>query len=294
MPWITPSDPRMNPGYVSSQADIHGQSVSPGLIPKNQMLEALQQAAPLLAQYLRKKNADDVANELLKQSGAPDQLQGKGSDALQMWNQYQNNQPDSAMDDVNYQRAYRQAYPDQFPQASATPKPMTEYQRQHLDMQQRREDRLGAGGGTKQHKVDYSDIKAQTGHAWSEWNQLSQNDLKNIGTDPTDPNQLRATFPDGTSATIPSQLFQEAQKRGQKANYPGGAVPQSSVDQVQQAATDTTNAVPSRGALMQQSKPAMSKENPTLTDKQQELFQWATSHKNDPRSAAILQKLGIQ
>ena len=208
---------------------------SPNIQPqRNQFLDALEKTAPQVLAAIRQRQTDQVANAFLQKSGAPDELQGKGDVAWKAYQDYQANQPDTATDDLNYQILDRKAHPENYPEAAL--KPMTQYQREHMGLMQRREDRLGVGNPDKE-------VKTDTGRPWSDWNQLAENDLAHIGTDPTDSTRFRGTFTkqvngaDVTStSTISKDMFEAAKARhAGTVKYPGGSAMQSDVNQAKEA-----------------------------------------------------------
>lgn len=120
MPWLTPTREPTLAELLSQSSISGGGGISSSLLqqPPNQWLEALKQVAPAITNYIQKKKSDDIANQLLRDTGAPQQYQDRGAIGLQAWNQlhqFRENQPDTAMDDLDYQIKYRQANPEEFP-----------------------------------------------------------------------------------------------------------------------------------------------------------------------------------
>ena len=207
------------PNYGKTLADIQAAYQphvvqSPNIQPqRNQFLDALEKNAPQVLAHIRQGQTDQVANALLQKSGAPDELQGKGGIGLQAWQDYQASQPDTNMEDVQYGTAYANMIKAQRDAYGTGEKPMTEYQRQRLGFSNRREDRLARGN-------PYKEVRDTTGHPWSDWNQLAENDLANIQTDPSDPTRFRGTFhkkvgdADVTSmSSIGKDMFEAARAR---------------------------------------------------------------------------------
>lgn len=211
---------------------------------QNQWAEALKQIAPAVMAYLKQRKNDEIANQVQNMMQPPraesvdPSLQGApatrpqtgGVDAMQAQQMYQKlqdqqaaNTPDTAMNDLQYQHLYRQTYPEQFPQSS----PKGKYAVQGPDGQTYYVTGNAALRASQPPKPSYTDVEQQTGHKWAEWNQLAESDLANIGTDPGDPNQLRGHFRDKqgnqSDASIPVQLFQDAQRRANRGGASGQA-----------------------------------------------------------------------
>lgn len=119
--------------------------------------KSLRQLPGEVSAYLKQKRNNEIANNLLKLGGAPEELQGQGTEGLKgyrLWQQMQIDQeaaqPDTAMNDLQYQHLYQQTHPDEFPQSG---KAMTPYQQEHLRIMQERENRIS--GKTQQPSTPY-------------------------------------------------------------------------------------------------------------------------------------------
>jgi hypothetical protein len=155
MPWLTPTREPTLAELLSHSSISGGGGISSALLqqPPNQWLEALKQVAPAITNYIQKKKSDDIANQLLRDTGAPQQYQDRGALGLQAWNQLhqfqqdQSSQSDPAMDDLDYMIKYRKAYPEQFPDDPENAA-MTAYQREQtrlreMDIQRKQQHQLG-------------------------------------------------------------------------------------------------------------------------------------------------------
>jgi hypothetical protein len=152
MPWITPSkDPTLAELFAHSNISGGG-GINTALLrqPPNQWLEALKEVAPAITNYIQRKKSDEIANQLLRDTGAPQQYQDKGAMGLQAWNQlhqFQESQPDTATDDLNYLKLWQQTHPDESPDTPGN-RAMTEYQREQtrlreMDIERKQQHQLG-------------------------------------------------------------------------------------------------------------------------------------------------------
>jgi hypothetical protein len=279
MPWITPTREPTLAELLSHSSISGGSGINAALLqqPPNQWLEALKQVAPAITSYIQKKKSDDIANQLLRDTGAPPQYQDRGAIGLQAWNQlhqFRENQPDTAMDDLDYQIKYRQAHPEEFPDQpyygrGGNPRYPVQLPDGRTVYVTGNEALDHYSGLVK--KGDFADVEAISGKKWSDWNQLAENDLAHIRTD--DSGNIVGDFRTGKDKegnptyerrSMPVEMFKQARERYQKSQ----GLPEKEAPSAETA--------------------------PRLTEKDQQALEWARSHPDDPRAAAILKKLGLQ
>ncbi len=267
MAWLPNYSDKLDPGAISSQYHFQVHDI-PGNLTRNQYgsnadqwAQAIQQIPIEIRQALQQKQSDEIANTLLQQSGAPAQLQGKGAAAFQAWQKYQGDQPDPIEEELLWKKLHPEQYPDYGQGKSGAT--MTPYQQGHLNLMQQREQRLGAGGGQNKFGIAADDLMSA---------------IRNGGIHKTVDDQgkthVTVTPPNGMPVEVKENDLNKQLNR---------TVPlMRNVDQAQQAMdSEATQTAPS-------------KVNPSLTGQDQQAFEWATAHPQDPRSAAILQKLGIK
>ncbi len=141
MPWINQPDGKtMAEIAAAAGLSVHGGG-SHYPQQKNQWADALAKLGPELQDYFKRKRQDEVANMLMNQIQPPraeavdPSIQGapatrpftggaQGFAAHQMYEKYmkdqQADQPDTQMDDLDYQIKYRHAHPEEFASVQGT------------------------------------------------------------------------------------------------------------------------------------------------------------------------------
>ncbi len=120
MSWLAQNnDPTFAELLARSQISGGGGGINAALSRRayDPYVEAAKQIAPAIASYVQKKKSDEIANQYLQQVNSP--FAGGGSDAVkyqQLYQQSLDNQPDTATDDLNYEKEYRQVHPELYPQ----------------------------------------------------------------------------------------------------------------------------------------------------------------------------------
>jgi hypothetical protein len=254
MPWLQPfQDPSL--AELAARSSISGGGgVSSALLRPipNQWLEALNQVAPVIREYIQKKKSDEIANQLMNMQQPPraeavDYPQGiPATDPFT-----------GGADQMQVNQAY-QAYLDK-QQEEAQQSRLTEAKIKNLNEPgrngvQRYPVRLPdgrsidvTGNEALRHysrsikKDDLADVEAISGKKWSEWNQLAEHDLARISTD--DVGNIVGEFQAGKDKdgnpiyerrSMPVELFTQARERyrqshGQspESNAPAMAEPQA-------------------------------------------------------------------
>lgn len=177
--WLPQSYGR-DPGEIAAAAGMSVRAGHPVTAQRNQLADAIAKIAPGVMAYLKQKKQDAIANELMNMEQPPraesvdPSLQGapatqpftggqQGYQAHQMYQKYLNDQqdrqnantPDTAMDDLQYQHAYRLAHPEEFPDKPNGPQyvntpngRMTAHEASVIQRDQNKANARGVGGLT--------------------------------------------------------------------------------------------------------------------------------------------------
>lgn len=246
MPWLPNYDQGRTPADYTAGA---GMSVHNGGQPiqrRNQWADAIAKIAPQVMAYLKQKKQDEIANALMNMEQPPraeavdPSLQGApatrpftgGADGFKVHQMYQDfmnkqqdrqyelqsRQPDTQMDDLDYQIKYRQAHPEEFPEKASeyvnTPQGrMTAHQWAVIQEGQRKSQAKGIGGLTldQLNQPDYVRYEDANG------NQLSTDQAN------ADPEHAFARPPGAKGATpykqwnAAAQMFRDAQSKASPA-----------------------------------------------------------------------------
>ncbi len=213
---------------------------------QDQLANVIGQIGPKITQAIQSKKSNDIANTLLNMEQPPraesvgPSVQGApatpaatgGMPALraqQMYQAYQNNQPDTATDDLNYRlltanvtkaenAANRPATEQPMVDIGGRPFPVTP------DAALAHQDRIRDKTPADSQESLNNDVLNTTGHKWSDWTNLIQTDFPHVTSDgPSGSgNNIIGHFQnkDGgyDKAAFPVQAFQRAQARSQALN----------------------------------------------------------------------------
>jgi hypothetical protein len=243
--WINNPDGK-TPAEIAAAAGmaIHGGN---GHYPQrqNQIAQLIASLTPAIKDYIRQKRNDAIANQLMNMQEPPraeavdPSLQGapatrpftggaQGLAAHQMYEKMmqekQDSQPDTAMEDLQYQHLYRQTHPEEFPTTQGngpqyvdTPQGrMTAHEWAVIQREQNKANSRGVGGLTVQQLDQPGYVRYEDKDGNPRSNEQAQADPE--GTFAVPPNaKTRTPYSQWISA---ADLYRKAQGGGSKAPEP--------------------------------------------------------------------------